>query len=118
MPRKENVASIPKYSKCEVQSPSSYKGILIPQRKSNAQSSNPLLSAKSFSLRMAIPGKSYAAVKASLKPEATMAPVTSDQMTKPSEPATNRHNNDGAWHGYTYDHSVADNKFKVSKDTR
>lgn len=92
--KKINVASIPKYSKYKVQNPSSYKDIVVPKRNSTAHSSNPLHSAKSFSLRTATLGKSYAVVKASLKPEATMPTAATDQMTKPSEPATTRHSTD------------------------
>jgi len=72
-----------------VLNPSSYKVIVVPKRNSTAHSSNPLISAKSFFLRTTL-GKSYAAVKASLKPEETMATAATDQMTKPSQPATTR----------------------------
>jgi hypothetical protein len=43
-----DVASVPKYSKCKVQNPSSYEVIVVPKRNSTAHSSNPLLSAKRF----------------------------------------------------------------------
>jgi len=69
---------------------SSYKVIVVPKRNSTAHSSNPLFSAKSFFLRTTTFGKSYTAVKASLKPEETMAIEATDLTTKPSEPATTR----------------------------
>jgi len=94
-----------------VLNPSSYKVIVVPKRNSTKHSSNPLFSAKSFFLRTTTLGKSYAAVKASLKPEETKATAATNQTTKPSQPATTSSTDGG--YGYTYDHTTAGNRSKV-----